>query len=379
MGLPRRLNRPDCFHVFFVVGEASGDVYGAGLIHALRAEAEALGLSFTCTGWGGDAMAEAGMDVLTHCNDINHMGFWEVIKHLPSILGNFKRAQRDIQAAMPDVVVTIDFPGFNMRLAKRLKKAQHPAFRLQWVAPQVWAWKAGRVHALAQDFDAVAPILPFERDALDAAKVEVWNEGHPLLDVVQPTSSEQAPTHDLVLLPGSRTQELDHHLDTMVNAAQRGAAQGLWSLHNVVVAGAPGRSMADYRIASAAGIQVRFGQTQTLLQGAQLAWVASGTATLEAALLDTPHIVVYKTSRLTFALAKRLAQVTHIGLPNLLAGEEIVPELIQTGFTASRLLDASQRGLSGQKREFQVLRDGLGGPGATQRLAKRLLTQFKTR
>ena len=378
MGSPRRLNRPGDLHAFFVVGEASGDVYGAGLIRALRAEAEALGLSFTCTGWGGDAMAEAGMEVLTHCNDINHMGFWEVFKHLPSILGNFRRAQRDIQFAKPDVVVTIDFPGFNMRLANRLRKAHHPAFRLQWVAPQVWAWKAGRVHALAKDFDAVAPILPFERDALESAKVNVWNEGHPLLDVVAPTSSEQARAHDLVLLPGSRAQELDHHLEVMVDAAQRGAAQGLWSLQNVVVAGAPGRSLSDYHIATTAGIRVGFGQTQPLLQGAQLAWVASGTATLEAALLDTPHVVVYKTSRLTYALAKRLAQVTHIGLPNLLAGKEIVPELVQDGFTAKRLLDVSQRGLSGQKREFQALRDGLGGPGATQRLAKRLLAQFET-
>ena len=378
MGSPRRLNRPGHLHAFFVVGEASGDVYGAGLIRALRAEVEALGLSFTCTGWGGDAMAEAGMDVLTHCNDINHMGFWEVFKHLPSILGNFKRAQRDIQTAKPDVVVTIDFPGFNMRLAKRLRKAKHPAFRLQWVAPQVWAWKAGRVLALARDFDAVAPILPFERDALESAKVNVWNEGHPLLDVVKPTSSEQAPAYDLVLLPGSRAQELDHHLEVMVDAARRGAAQGLWSMHNVVVAGAPGRAMPDYELATSAGLQVRFGQTQTLLQGAQLAWVASGTATLEAALLDTPHVVVYKTSRLTYALAKRLAQVTHIGLPNLLAGREIVPELIQDRFTATQLLDVSRRGLSQQKLEFQTLREGLGGPGATRRLAKRLLAQFET-
>ena len=378
MGSPRRLNRPGHLHAFFVVGEASGDVYGAGLIRALRAESEALGLSFTCTGWGGDAMAEAGMDVLTHCNDINHMGFWEVFKHLPSILGNFKRAQRDIQTAKPDVVITIDFPGFNMRLAKRLRKAQHPTFRLQWVAPQVWAWKAGRVHALARDFDAVAPILPFERDALESAKVNVWNEGHPLLDVVKPTSSEQASAYDLVLLPGSRAQELDHHLEVMVDAARRGAAQGLWSMYNVVVAGAPGRAMPDYELATSAGLQVRFGQTQTLLQGAQLAWVASGTATLEAALLDTPHVVVYKTSRLTYALAKRLAQVTHIGLPNLLAGREIVPELIQDRFTATQLLDVSRRGLSKQKLEFQALREGLGGPGATRRLAKRLLAQFET-
>ena len=378
MSAHRPLNRPGQFHVFFLVGEASGDVYGAGLIRALRTEAEALGLSFTCTGWGGDAMAESGMDVLTHCNDINHMGFWEVFKHLPSILGNFKRAQRDIQGAEPDVVVTIDFPGFNMRLAKRLRKAQHPAFRLQWVAPQIWAWKAGRVHALAHDFDAVAPILPFERGALESAKVDVWDEGHPLLDIVQPASSENTPSHDLVLLPGSRAQELDHHLEVMVNAAQKGAAQGLWSLPDVLVAGAPGRSRADYRLATAAGIQVRFGHTQTLLQSAQLAWVASGTATLEAALLDTPHVVVYKTSRLTYALAKRLAQVAHIGLPNLLAGREIVPELIQDQFTATQLLDISQRGLSKQKQEFQALRDVLGGPGATKRLAKRLLAQFET-
>ena len=378
MGSPRRLNRPGHLHAFFVVGEASGDVYGAGLIRALGAEAEALGLSFSCTGWGGDAMAEAGMDVLTHCNNINHMGFWEVFKHLPSIVGNFKRAQRDIQAAKPDVVVTIDFPGFNMRLAKRLRRAQHPAFRLQWVAPQVWAWKAGRVHDLARDFDAVAPILPFERGALAAAEVDVWDEGHPLLDIVQPASSKQAPAHALVLLPGSRPQELDHHLEVMVDAAQQGAALGLWSLQNVVVAGAPGQSMSNYKLAAVAGIQVRFGQTQTLLQDAQLAWVASGTATLEAALLDTPHVVVYKTSRFTYALAKRLAQVAHIGLPNLLAGKEIVPELIQDRFTATQLLEVSQGELLPQKHAFQVLRDGLGGPGATRRLAKRLLAQFET-
>ena len=378
MGSPRRLNRPGHLHAFFVVGEASGDVYGAGLIRALGAEAEALGLSFSCTGWGGDAMAQAGMDVLTHCNDINHMGFWEVFKHLPSIVGNFKRAQRDIQAAKPDVVVTIDFPGFNMRLAKRLRRAQHPAFRLQWVAPQVWAWKAGRVHDLARDFDAVAPILPFERGALAAAEVDVWDEGHPLLDIVQPASSKQAPAHALVLLPGSRPQELDHHLEVMVDAAQQGAAQGLWSLQNVVVAGAPGQSMSNYKLAAVAGIQVRFGQTQTLLQDAQLAWVTSGTATLEAALLDTPHVVVYKTSRFTYALAKRLAQVAHIGLPNLLAGKEIVPELIQDRFTATQLLEVSQGELLPQKHAFQALRDGLGGPGATQRLAKRLLGQFES-
>ena len=378
MGSPRRLNRPGHLHAFFVVGEASGDVYGAGLIRALGAEAEALGLTFSCTGWGGDAMAEAGMDVLTHCNNINHMGFWEVFKHLPSIVGNFKRAQRDIQAAKPDVVVTIDFPGFNMRLAKRLRRAQHPAFRLQWVAPQVWAWKAGRVHDLARDFDAVAPILPFERGALAAAEVDVWDEGHPLLDIVQQASSKQAPAHALVLLPGSRPQELDHHLEVMVDAAQQGAAQGLWSLQNVVVAGAPGQSMSNYKLAAMAGIQVRFGQTQTLLQDAQLAWVASGTATLEAALLDTPHVVVYKTSRFTYALAKRLAQVTHIGLPNLLAGKEIVPELIQDRFTATQLLEVSQDELLPQKHAFQALRDGLGGPGATRRLAKRLLAQFET-
>ena len=378
MGSPRRLNRPGHLHAFFVVGEASGDVYGAGLIRALGAEAEALGLSFSCTGWGGDAMAEAGMDVLTHCNNINHMGFWEVFKHLPSIVGNFKRAQRDIQAAKPDVVVTIDFPGFNMRLAKRLRRAQHPAFRLQWVAPQVWAWKAGRVHDLARDFDAVAPILPFERGALAAAEVDVWDEGHPLLDIVQQASSKQAPAHALVLLPGSRPQELDHHLEVMVDAAQQGAALGLWSLQNVVVAGAPGQSMSNYKLAAVAGIQVRFGQTQTLLQDAQLAWVASGTATLEAALLDTPHVVVYKTSRFTYALAKRLAQVTHIGLPNLLADKEIVPELIQDRFTATQLLEVSQDELLPQKHAFQALRDGLGGPGATRRLAKRLLAQFET-
>ena len=378
MGSPRRLNRPGHLHAFFVVGEASGDVYGAGLIRALRAEAEALGLSFTCTGWGGDAMAEAGMDVLTHCNDINHMGFWEVFKHLPSILGNFKRAQRDIQAAKPDVVVTIDFPGFNMRLAKRLRKAQHPAFRLQWVAPQVWAWKAGRVHALAQDFDAVAPILPFERDALESAKVNVWNEGHPLLDVVQPTSSEQAPAHDLVLLPGSRAQELDHHLEVMVDAAERGAAQGLWSLQNVVVAGAPGRSMSDYEHRHHRRHPGAFwtnpnpaARRPTGLGGQRDRHARSGAARHAPCRGVQDQSVDVRAGQTTCPSDPHRPPQPARRQGNC-AGTD------SRRFTAKRLLDVSQRGLSGQKREFQALRDGLGGPGATQRLAKRLLAQFET-
>ena len=233
--------------VFLVAGEASGDAYGAQLIRELKRECTLRGITLHTVGWGGDAMAGEGMRLLTHIRDLSFMGFWEVAKHLPTILGNLRRAKDEVIRENPDMVITIDFPGFNMRLAKALRNAGHPALRVQWVAPQVWAWKAGRVKQLARDFDAVCPILPFEQETLTEAGVQVWNEGHPLLDLLP---SEGATKRDLALalLPGSRKQELQHHLPVMIQSAQEGAEKGLWTLNDVVIAGAPGRTEEDYAL-----------------------------------------------------------------------------------------------------------------------------------
>ena len=311
MVTPRPLAHPRRLKVFMVAGEASGDAYGALLLKELRRTCQDRGWALEAVGWGGDAMQSAGMRLLTHCNTINFMGFWEVAQHLPTILRNLKRAQRDVVAESPDVVVTLDFPGFNMRLARALRSHGHHALRVQWVAPQVWAWKAGRIQKLAEDFDAVAPILPFEAKALSDGGVEVWNEGHPLLDLVA-VPGEEERSLPLVLLPGSRQQELKHHLPVFIQAAHEGASRGLWTLADVVVAGAPGRSLQDYKAATDAGLTVTFGETQHLLAQAQVAWVASGTATLEAALLDTPRLVCAQVHDMRWPNN----QSGYIGLPN---------------------------------------------------------------
>ena len=362
--------------VFLVAGEASGDAYGAAALKALRAECAKRGWELDAVGWGGDLMAAEGMRLLKHYRTMSFMGFWEVAKHLPTILRNLQRAHQDVQREAPDIVLTLDFPGFNMRLAKALARAKHPALRVQWVAPQVWAWKPGRAKQLARDFDAVAPILPFEQEALERAGVVVWPCGHPLLDVLASDQPNQGRDIALALLPGSRAQELRSLLPVLVEAAEKGAAKGWWSLDEVVVAGAPGRTRQDYVLAENAGIKVEFGQTQNVLRDAKQAWVASGTATLEAALLNTPMVVVYRTSELTYRLAKRLARVNFIGLPNLLLDRACVPELIQHACTAARLLEATEKGLEGQLKGFDELRNALGESGAAQALAQRVAKVF---
>ena len=372
----RTPNREGHLSVFLVAGEASGDAYGAQLIRELKRECTLRGITLHTVGWGGDAMAGEGMRLLTHIRDVSFMGFWEVAKRLPTILGNLRRAKNDVIRENPDMVITIDFPGFNMRLAKALRNEGHPALRVQWVAPQVWAWKAGRVKQLARDFDAVCPILPFEQETLTRAGVHVWNEGHPLLDLL-PAEGETKRDLALALLPGSRTQELQHHLPVMIQSAQEGAKKGLWTLNEVVIAGAPGRTKEDYALGHEAGIDVRFGQTHDLLSRAQFAWVASGTATLEAALLGTPHALVYRTSALTYFLAKQFVKVKFIGLPNLLLGREVVPELIQDALKPSSLLELSNLDRATQQRAFEELRSVLGGPGASARVAKQVLLCFE--
>ena len=372
----RRLTVDGHLNVFLVAGEASGDAYGAQLIRELKAECRMRGVNLHAVGWGGDAMAKEGMRVLTHFREVNFMGFWEVAKHASTILKNLRRAKDEVIREQPDVVITIDFPGFNMRLAKALRKIQHPALRVQWVAPQVWAWKAGRVTQLARDFDAVCPILPFEHGPLTEAGVQIWGEGHPLLDLL-PSADDAERDHALVLLPGSRIQELRHHLPVMIRAAKQGAAKGLWSLDDVAIAAAPGRTRADYALAEASGIAVTFGHTHDMLKRSQFAWVASGTATLEAALLGTPHVIVYKTSALTYFMAKQLVKVKFIGLPNLLLNREVVPELIHDSLSAEALLHQSSLDRSTQQQAFKDVRHALGGVGASTRVARRILDCFE--
>ena len=374
---PRALTNPGRLKVFLVAGEASGDAYGAQLLKDLNVLCSDKGLELDAVGWGGDLMAAEGLRMLNHINEVNFMGFWEVAQNLRTILQNLQLAKNQILREEPDAVITIDFPGFNMRLAKSLRELNHPAMRVQWVAPQVWAWKPNRAKKLARDFHAVAPILPFENSILQRSGVITWNVGHPLLDLIPGENHQERRPIAIALLPGSRKQELKHHLPILVEAAIEGAARGMWSMNDIVLAGAPGRALGDYELALHAGIDVRFGQTHHILKQAQRAWVASGTATLEAGLLDTPHVLVYKTSWLTYQLAKRFARIQHIGLPNILLNQAVVPELIQDGLSADALLATTDSDLDHQVQRFEELRAILGGGGATKRLAHHILACFK--
>jgi lipid-A-disaccharide synthase len=354
--MPAASPRPPVQRIFILAGEASGDAYGGKLVSALRARNPEV--EIRC--WGGEAMEEAGATCLRHYRTLAFMGFWEVLKNAGTIRKLFRECRKEIADFRPDVFVGIDYPGFNLRMARKAK-----AMGIQthhYISPSVWAWKKNRVHAIRRDIDRLHVILPFEKKWYDAEGLNVHWVGHPLLELLPAASKgDSGDALDkpiLLLLPGSRQQELDHILPIMVKAARSLPA------FKPVIAGAPGRTIEDYRQASEAGIEIVFGQTRALMQSASAGLITSGTATLEAALLGLPHIICYRTSPLTFALAKALVKTQWIGLPNLLLERNAVTERIQEAcrpaqlvqdvlslHDGTKLLAAGER----QKSEFDTL------------------------
>lgn len=354
--MPTASPRPPVQRIFILAGEASGDAYGGKLVSALRARNPEV--EIRC--WGGEAMEEAGATCLRHYRTLAFMGFWEVLKNAGTIRKLFRECRKEIADFRPDVFVGIDYPGFNLRMARKAK-----AMGIQthhYISPSVWAWKKNRVHAIRRDIDRLHVILPFEKKWYDAEGLNVHWVGHPLLELLPAASKgDSGDALDkpiLLLLPGSRQQELDHMLPIMVEAARSLPA------FKPVIAGAPGRTIEDYRQASEAGIEIVFGQTRALMQSASAGLITSGTATLEAALLGLPHIICYRTSPLTFALAKALVKTQWIGLPNLLLERNAVTERIQEAcrpaqlvqdvlslHDGTKLLAAGER----QKSEFDTL------------------------
>jgi len=357
-------------NVFFIAGEASGDIYG-GLIAHEMSRLSNIG-PIEMRGWGGDKMTEAGVEVSKHYRELAYMGVWEVATHLGTILGNLKKCWDEIEAFKPDAIVLVDFPGFNMRIARKAARAKWGDVKIfQVVAPQVWAWKKGRIKSLASDYTAVFPVLPFEHNLLIAGGVKSIYCGHPLLDTLSTNQDEtqQVPTKPvLLLLPGSRKQELHKMLPVLLEVAKQ------FPEMEAVIAGAPGAADTLYIQAREAGVNVVFGQTRNLLKTAEFAVITSGTATLEAALLNTPHVLVYKTSSLTYAIAKLLVNVKFIGLTNLILNREVVPELIQGRCTAGNIAKEIQSlDTSTQRLAFAELRMSLGHTGASERIAQKML------
>ena len=371
--------RPVDRRVMIVAGEASGDRYGAGLIEALVRRMPGV----TFTGIGGPLMRAAGLDSLVPAERIAVMGFFEVVSSLPRIRAAFDLCVKELKNR-PDLVVLIDYPGFNLRLARQAKRAGIPV--IYFVSPQVWAWKPGRVRAIAANVSRMLVIFPFEEAWYRERGVEATFVGHPLVEILKRSgprlSRDEAavrfgadPKRRIVgLLPGSRVKEARRNLPPILGAARllaekNGGLQFLMpvaSTLNVQV-------LAD--LVDLPGVIFTRDDFYEAVNLCDIAIVASGTATMEVGLLEVPMVIVYRLNPLTYAIARRMTKLTTFGMINLVAGSRIVPELIQGACTPDRIAAEAGRLLTDRvlhertRRALRAVRDGLAGEGAFDRAA----------
>lgn len=359
---------------FFVAGESSGDMHGANLIRELlRAQP-----TLECEGLGGRRMEQAGMTLRHDLAGKAIMGFVEVLRSFPYIRRIFTETVGHLTQNPPDAIVFIDYPGFNMRLAKRIQALGIPA--IYYISPQVWAWHKERVPTLARLVKKMLVILPFEEELYTAAGLDCAYVGHPLLDHM-----DSVEIHDefegpcvIGLLPGSREQEIKRILGTMLEVAE-----GIRKNHKEArfVAPCVDEERAAQIRASAGDfpLEVVVGETYQLLHGARFCMVASGTATLETTLFRAPMVVLYRVAPLTYWMAKRIVDIDHIAMVNILAGRRIVPEFIQHEARPETILPIALELIEDSPRRKQMIEDltevcnRLGGPGASQRAAQEIL------
>jgi lipid-A-disaccharide synthase len=360
--------------VFLSVGEPSGDLHGAALARALKARLPGVRL----LGLGGPKMAEEGVELLADLQDLAVMGFVEVLSRLPFFIRLRRTVFEALERERVELVIPVDYPGFNLRLARRARQRGIPV--LYYIAPQVWAWHASRAKDLARDTDRIAVILPFEEDFLREQGGNAEFVGHPLLDRPTPNGdrAEWSATlgmdpdqRVLALFPGSRLQEVQRHLEVFSEAGslvrQRNPAV------RVVIGGADAIPAEAY---AASPFPVSRAPAE-LLRYSTAAIVKSGTTTLEAALAELPFVVAYRMNRLTFQMAKRVVRVPHIALANLVAGRRVVPELVQDEASPTALADAVEPLLdpeSSQRQEMiaglREVRTALRRGGAGERVAE---------
>jgi lipid-A-disaccharide synthase len=324
--------------IFLSAGEASGEQYGA----LLMAEIRRLAPSADFFGLGGTRMASLGLRRVVRAEDVAVMGITEVIRHMPHIYAQFRKLKASLRAERPDLAILIDFPDVNLRLAAELRRLKVPV--VYFVSPQLWAWKQWRVRRVKRNVTRMLVIFPFEEAFYRKHGVAVDFVGHPLADLDAPTVTREAFAREnsldaskfwVGLLPGSRTRELLANLPPMLEAAR-----WLGPQYEYLLPVAPTLQEAQVRALLHAGSAVRVvHDARAVLQHARASLVASGTATVEAALIGNPFVVVYRVSRVTYAVAQRVVRVAHVAMVNLIAGRRIVPELIQHDFTASKVVE----------------------------------------
>jgi lipid-A-disaccharide synthase len=345
---------------YIIAGEASGDLHGSNLIKELRK----LDSSANIRCWGGDLMQEAGGELVKHYRELAFMGFLEVAKNLGTILSNLRFCKEDILKFKPDVLILIDYPGFNLRIAKWAK--QQGLRIIYYISPQVWAWKENRVKMMKECIDKMLVILPFEKDYFkNKWNWEVEYVGHPLVEVVEKyrVRSQESGVGDsrlltqdsrlIALLPGSRKQEILKKLPVMLEVSKS------FPGYEFIVAKAPGIEDDFYKelLKNYSNVSFVANQTYDLLKNAKAALVTSGTATLETALFGVPEVVCYKGSLLSYQIAKRVIKVKYISLVNLIMNKPVVKELIQDELNAKNLEHELREILTNESRIAQMKKD----------------------
>jgi lipid-A-disaccharide synthase len=367
---------------YIIAGEASGDLHGSNLMKALYNKDASAEIRF----WGGDLMQSVGGTLVKHYRELAFMGFAEVIMNLKTILNNIKFCKSDIEKFNPDVIIFIDYPGFNMRIAKWAKARGIKTH--YYIAPQIWAWKENRIKAVKRDFDKLFVILPFEKDFFEVKhQFKVDFVGHPLIDAIhnrektdentfrQDNNLDNKPI--IAILPGSRKQEISKMLSVMLSIVDD------FRDYQFVIAGAPSQDYHFYeQFLTNKNVKFISNKTYDLLSIAKAALVTSGTATLETALFKVPEVVCYKGGFISYQIAKRIITLKYISLVNLIMDEEVVTELIQDQFNTKNLKKELSKLLNEDYRKsllekYNQLETKLGGIGASEKTAKFIINDLK--
>ncbi len=367
---------------YIIAGEASGDLHASNLMRALKQNDLEAEFRF----WGGDLMQEQGGQLVKHYRELAFMGFVEVLFNLKTILKNISFCKEDIKKFKPDAIIFVDYPGFNLRIAKWAKKEGYPTH--YYISPQIWAWKENRIKEIKRDIDHMYVILPFEKEFYEEKhNFPVHFVGHPLIDAIgqkklpdiaaikKEYGLDERPI--IAILPGSRKQEISKMLEVMLSITPD------FPEYQFVIAGAPSQDAAFYApFIKQKNIMLIMNKTYDVLSLAHAAMVTSGTATLETALFKIPEVVCYKGSYISYQIARRIIKLNYISLVNLIMNQEVVKELIQNDFNTKTLKKEFKKILEEKHRskifkDYFELEQKLGGKGASEKTAQLIIKAIK--
>lgn len=363
---------------YIIAGEASGDLHGSNLIKELKKLDNSS--HFRC--WGGDLMSQECNDLVKHYKDYSHMGFFEVFINLKKILNNLSFCKKDIKKYNPDVIIYVDFPGFNLRIAKWAKKNKFKNHF--YISPQIWAWKQNRIKTIRKVIDRMYVILPFEKKFYSSINFNVHYVGHPLLDVIKTNKNEtldRGQEKIIALLPGSRDQEIKKILPEMINIIKN------FKNYSFYICAAPSQKRSTYlkyiKDKNIEKVKIVENQTYEILSKSSAALVTSGTATLETALFKIPQVVCYKSSWISIMIGRFLLRnLKYISLVNLILDKEVVKELIQENLNEKNLTSELKNILEGDHRinmlkSYNELIDKLGNKGASEKTALKIFNYLE--